>query len=222
MRAAAWWSAVVNELPVETTLYSLSADTPEPGIERRDGERHLTLFRVGTMVLNGQRELCLIKNISAGGMLVRVYSPLSVGDQLSVELKHGQPLSGRVTWVRDQQVGFTFDEMVDVIAFLSPCEDGPKPRMPRIQTDSYVSVRDGSRTFSMRACDISQGGLKVETKVALPVGTEVVVSLPGLAPLPGVVRWADRGFTGLTFNRLLALPSLIQWLKAQRDASYAA
>ena len=212
----------MDDLPVQTTLYSLSTDTPQPGVDRRGGERHLTLFRVGTMLLDGQRELCLIKNISAGGMMIRSYSPLQEGKQLSIELKHGQPLSGRVTWVRDQQVGFTFDQPIDVIGFLSPAEDGLTPRMPRIATDSYVTVREGARTYSMRACDISQGGIKVESRVALLPGTDVVVSLPLLAPQAGVVRWADGAFIGVTFNRLLALPTLVEWLRAQRDSSCAA
>ena len=60
----------MEEQPVETTLYSLSDRTPDP-VERRDGERYLTLFRVGTVMIEDRRELCLIKNISAGGMMIR-------------------------------------------------------------------------------------------------------------------------------------------------------
>lgn len=212
----------MDELRVETTEYSLGTEPPGPGFERRDGERHLTLFRVGTLVIDGQRELCLIKNISAGGMMLRAYRELSAGQAVSIELKHGQPLSGRISWVRDQQVGFTFDEPIDVLGVLSPTSDGPKPRMPRIETETHATVREGARTFRMRTCDISQGGVKVASTVTLPVGAEVVVTLPGLTPQPGTVRWAERGYVGITFNRLLALPTLVEWLRTQRDASYAA
>lgn len=212
----------MDELPVETTLFSLSDEPPQPDFERRDGERHLTLFRVGTMIVNGQRELCLIKNISAGGMMLRAYCALQIGQPLSIELKHGHPLAGKVTWVRDQQLGLAFDEPVDVLAFLAPADDGTRPRMPRIETNVYVSVREGSTTYRMRACDISQGGIKVESRITLLSGTDVVVSLPGLAPQAGVVRWTHEGFTGITFNRLLALPILVDWLRDQRSASRAA
>ena len=68
----------------------------------------------------------------------------------------------------------------------------------------------------MRTCDISQGGLKVETNTILPIRSDVVVTLPGLAPLPGVVRWNEDGFCGITFNRLLPLPQLVNWLQDQR------
>ena len=68
----------MQEQPVDTTLYSLSDVAPAP-VERRDGERHLTLFRVGSIVVEDRRELCLIKNVSAGGMLIRAYSAMIPG-----------------------------------------------------------------------------------------------------------------------------------------------
>ena len=68
----------------------------------------------------------------------------------------------------------------------------------------------------MRASDISQGGIKVESLTILPRGSDVVVTLPGLAPVPGVIRWIDEGFCGVTFNRLIALPQLVNWLQEQR------
>jgi hypothetical protein len=208
-------------MPVETTLYSLSDRAPAPD-DRRDGDRHLTLFRVGTMVVEGRRELCLIKNISAGGAMLRLYSgSIALGQRLTVELKCGQPLSGSIAWVRDPNVGLAFDQPINVIAMLSQNEDGPRPRMPRIETSSFCTLREGASIVRAKACDISQGGIKVETTNVFSRNAEVVVSLPGLPPQPGVVRWTADGHAGITFNRLLPLPLLIEWLKA-RNGSRAA
>nr|WP_314444578.1 PilZ domain-containing protein [uncultured Sphingomonas sp.] len=209
-------------MPVETTLYSLSDRAPAPD-DRREGERHLTLFRVGTMVVDGRRELCLIKNISAGGAMLRLYSEsITLGQKLTVELKCGQPLSGQVAWVRSPNVGLVFNRPIDVIAMLSQSEDGPRPRMPRIETSCFCTLRDGASIVRARACDISQGGIKVETTANFSRNAEVVVSLPGLAPQPGVVRWTADGSAGITFNRLLPLPQLIDWLKARNGSRTAA
>jgi hypothetical protein len=208
-------------MPVETTLYSLSDRAPAPD-DRRDGDRHLTLFRVGTMVVEGRRELCLIKNISAGGAMLRLYSgSIALGQRLTVELKCGQPLSGSIAWVRDPNVGLAFDQPINVIAMLSQNEDGPRPRMPRIETSSFCTLREGASIVRAKASDISQGGIKVETTNVFSRNAEVVVSLPGLPPQPGVVRWTADGHAGITFNRLLPLPLLIEWLKA-RNGSRAA
>ena len=116
----------VEEQPVETTLYSLSDQTPDP-VERRDGERYLTLFRVGSVMIEDRRELCLIKNISAGGMMIRPYCKLEPGASVSVELKRGEQIPGTVNWVRDDLAGVTFDEPIDVVELLATSMEGPRP-----------------------------------------------------------------------------------------------
>ena len=211
----------MEEQPVETTLYSLADAAPSPA-ERRDGERLLTVYRVGSIIVGGQRELCLIKNISAGGMMVRAYCEIACDTRISVELKSGHPIEGVVSWVRDSSVGITFDSPVDVIDLLSASMEGPRPRMPRIEVDCFATVRDGANVLRMRVRDISQGGLKLESATILGRGTEVVVSLPCLEPQPGVIRWSEASFTGIAFNRLLALPILVGWLEEQRSAMRAA
>ena len=202
---------------VETTLYSLSNEPPQPG-ERRGDERHITLFRVGTIVLGEQRELCLIRNISAGGMMLRLFTPVDIGQPIAIELKNGVSVSGSVGWVKDGQVGVAFDQPIDVLDFLSN-EDGPRPRMPRIETDAIIQVRQGASTFRRRACDLSPGGVKVALTAELLLDGEVVISLPGMAPQPGTVRWVAGRFAGLSFNRPLALPELVEWLRSRRDGS---
>ena len=211
----------MEEQPVETTLYSLSDDAPEP-VERRDSERHLTLFRVGSVQIGDRRELCLIKNISAGGMMVRAYCALEPNARVSVELKRGEQNPGMVSWVKEGSAGIEFDEPVDVVELLATSMDGPRPRMPRIEVRCIASVRHGSQVYGMRAHDISQGGLKVESTRDLAIGTEVLVTLPGLASQTGVIRWRDDRCYGITFSRLLALSELVEWLQQQRELLRAA
>jgi PilZ domain len=207
----------VEEQPVETTLYSLSDAAPSPA-NRRDEDRHLTLYRVGSIIIGDRRELCLIKNISAGGMMIRAYCDVAPDARVSVELKTGHPIEGAVSWISDSSVGITFDAPVDVIDLLSASMDGPRPRMPRIEVDCVATVREGSNVLRVRVHDISQGGVKLECAPALPSGGDVIVTLPGLEPQPSAVRWNDGGFAGVTFNRLLALPVLVGWLELQRSA----
>ena len=102
-------------------------------MERRDGERYLTLFRVGSLMVENRRELCLIKNISAGGMMIRPYCKLEAGRPVSVELKRGEQIPGTVNWVRDDSAGVTFDQPIDVVELLATSMEGPRPRMPRVE-----------------------------------------------------------------------------------------
>ncbi len=211
----------VDELPVDTTAYSLSKKPPALS-ERREGERHLTLFRVGAMTVEGRRELCLIKNISEGGMMIRPYCDLAEGTALTIELKSGYSVACTVAWLHEQSVGVTFETPVDVVEILSSAQDGPRPRMPRIGVDCFATVRNGGLVHRMRVHDVSQGGVKLESAVIVESGADLVVSLPGLDPQPAAVRWNEDGFLGVTFNRLLPLTELVEWLRATREQLRAA
>lgn len=214
----------MNSQPVETTIYSLSDAPPAPAADsdRREGQRHMTLYRVGSILVENRRELCLIKNISAGGMMIRLYCSIAEGTPVTVELKSGQPISGRINWTRDQHAGIEFDQPIDVIDILSTSMDGPRPRMPRIETNCHATLRDGANVLRVQACDISQGGLKIRCETIVTPGSDIIVSLPGLEPQPGIACWNDSGYIGITFNRLLPLGELVTWLQDQRETQRSA
>ena len=204
----------LEQLPIETTVFSMSSDPPRE-TNRRADERHLTLFRVGSIVVGGRRELCLVKNISAGGALVRAYSTLEPEQPLQIELKEGQPICGLVTWVRGGDAGITFDSPVDVLDLLKASSDGPRPRMPRVEISCVGFVREGAVLNRAQVHNISQGGLKVESSNPLTPGADVTVSLPGLPPQGGTVRWNDGSVYGISFNTVLPLAGLVEWLHAR-------
>jgi hypothetical protein len=64
--------------------------------------------------------------------------------------------------------------------------------------------------------------VKVECESLLPQGADVVITLLGLPPQPGIACWTDDGFTGITFNRLLPLGELVTWLQEQREGQRSA
>jgi PilZ domain len=212
---------MLEEQPVETTLYSLA--TVPPGMpERRNDERHMTLLRVGSLIIGDRRELCLIRNISAGGMLVRVYSAVTPGTRVAIELKQGEAVEGTILWSKDELVGVSFDAPIDILSLISAPADARRPRMPRLEVHCTAWVRDGAVVHKTRTLNISQGGLRVETANGLPTGAQVTVTLRGLSPEQGLVRWNDGESCGITFNRVLALPQLVAWLGEQQERRQAA
>lgn len=192
----------------------MSADPPVERNRRAD-ERHLALFRVGSIIIDEKRELCLVKNISAGGALIRAYSTLAEGQSLQIELKEGHPVAGAVSWVEGSDAGIRFDERVDVLDLLKASSDGPRPRMPRIEVSAIVFVREGAISHRAKVQNISQGGLSVECPNALTVGADVTVSLAGLPPQSATVRWKDDDRYGIAFNAVVPLAGLVEWLNAR-------
>lgn len=206
----------MQDQPVETTIYSLAPTAPTQP-DRRGSDRYLSLLRVGAIEVADRRELCLIRNISAGGMMIRAYSRIEVGSPLTVELKQGDPVSGVVKWTEDGLTGVTFDAPIDVILLLAPPGDGPRPRLPRIEVDCTAWVRQDGDVIRTRVLNISQGGVCVQARSPLTVSADVVVTLPGLTPIAGVVKWSEGGAYGLGFNRAFVLSELVGWLQEQQQ-----
>lgn len=201
---------------VETTLYSLSTDAPTQP-DRRQGERYVSLLRVGALIVEGRRELCLIRNVSAGGMMIRPYSPIASGSRVSVELKHGESVSGTAQWSDKGLTGVTFDEPIDVLALLTPNETESRPRMPRIELNCSARLHHEGRSAVARVANISQGGICVATRALLPIDADVVVTLPGMRPAAGVVKWAEDDQYGIGFNRAFLVNELMVFLREQQE-----
>lgn len=205
----------MDQQSIEATLYSISA-APPARPERRTGERFLSLLRVGALLMHGRRELCLIRNVSAGGMMIRPYSVIDAGTELSVELKHGEAVAGVAQWSDNGLVGVTFEKPIDVVALLSPRGEGPAPRMPRIEISCTALVRQDADVHQTRAINISQGGMCISTNAELAIGADVIVSLPDLPPRAGVVKWREEDSYGFGFNRIFAVDELMGFLQGQQ------
>jgi len=201
---------------VDTTHYSLSTSAPQCP-ERRTGERHLSLLRVGALVIGGRRELCLIRNISAGGMMIRPYSAIGEGTHVSIELKHGESVSGVARWSRDMLVGIAFDGTIDVLALLTPSGTGPTPRMPRIDLNCSALLRQDGDVVRVSVVNISQGGICISTTAELKQDGNVIVSVPGLHSAAGVVKWNEDEQYGIRFNRVFPVHELMAFLKEQQQ-----
>jgi hypothetical protein len=205
---------MLSEESHQETTFSFSSRAPQPRERRRD-PRHLTILRVGALIGPAGRELCLIRNISAGGLMAHVYCQHENGEKVAVELKGNQLIHGSVVWVEESNIGVAFDELIDVPGMLSSqalADSGWRPRLPRIEVDRLATVRCGARLYGVNTRDISQGGVKVETDEPLDQGAQVVITLDKFRPVPGVVRWCGAGFAGIAFHQHLPFGELMGWL----------
>jgi hypothetical protein len=203
----------------EETVFSFSSVAPLPP-ERRRESRHLTILRVGALVSSQGRELCLIRNISAGGVMAHVYSRRTRGEEVALELKSGHPVAGRVVWTEGSNVGIEFDSAIDVEEMLSnqaTIDNGWRPRMPRVEVDRLATLRCGARLYGVNTRDISQGGVKVETDQPLEPGRDVVLTMERFRPVPGVVRWCSDGLAGIAFNEPIPFHELMGWLRPEAE-----
>lgn len=200
----------------EEATFTVSEDALSTD-SRSHEKKRLTTLRVGTITVGGRRELCLIRNVSGGGLRAHVYSPVSEGEAVSVELKTNQQTSGTITWVQDGSIGVQFDEPIDVEGLLASQNEGDhgwSSRMPRAEVDRLGELRVGARIYPINTRDISQGGVRVEIDHPLRVGDQVVLTLQKWRPIEGVVRWYQEDQGGVAFNQVVPFKELMEWLKS--------
>lgn len=187
--------------------------------DRRAGESRLvTILRVGKLIKGAAQELCLIRNISDGGLKAHVYSPHIVGDHITVEFGSDSRVSGTVRWVRDDNIGMEFDECVEIAELLKPEPGaGRKPRAPRLDICGTARLEIGADVWRVEVRDLSQGGAKIAIDDPLHVGEDCVVTVDGLRPVKAVVRWHEFGKAGLEFLPRIPFDELIQWLGLQAE-----
>jgi hypothetical protein len=194
----------------------------DPAVERRQGVRYMTVMRVATLQTEQGEELCLVRNISEGGLKARIWSNLDVGAPLVARFKSDYDLPGTVVWRRDDHIGVQFRAPADVPLILSGDETpapGFRPRPPRIILEAPARLRVGARDHRVTLRDISQGGVKVRLDApdqwdeAEP---PIVLLLAGLPATEGGQRWRDGEIVGIAFNTPIPLDALARWLIARR------
>ena len=195
--------------------------------EHRLSERKVVTVR-WVAKLSGEKgqELCLIRNISSGGIMANIYSEHEVGEHIALEIRSGQLLEGEIVWLRDGCIGVRFHAELDVDEMLkaasSSDRSGLRTRAPRIEVYGQAHIKIGLRTYSVDLCDLSQGGVKVTLPEPIDPDKEVVVSIGGLEDRKSLIRWQRNGRAGLSFVRPISFDLLVEWLSAQLSADGAA
>ena len=187
---------------------------------RRADQRHLSVFRVGKLITPAGQELCLVRNISSGGLMAHIYSPHEAGEHVAIELKAGSTVSGNIVWSRDKKIGVQFDDKVEVAEVLAPQPNEDEAnhiaRAPRLDVKRRGRLRVGAHYQLIEIQDISQGGTKFAPAGDTKTGDEVVLLLDGLPPLSGIIRWRHGEAAGITFKMSIPFEQLAQWIAQQR------
>ena len=160
--------------------------------------------------------------MSAGGAILHVDHEVEPGERLELELMTGEPLDGTVAWRRGAEVGLRFDRQIDVFALIAQdlvSQPGERRRMPRVELTCPALLETGSGTEYVTTRDVSQGGVKIDVPFALEPEARVTLSLDGLRPVAGVVRWSHDHVAGIAFLPELRWQELMLWLKERRAAT---
>jgi hypothetical protein len=198
-------------------------DRPEaqcPRQDRRKEGRHVALLRVGVLHARGHKDLCVVKNISANGLSARAYRQVAVGDEVHIEFKSGEILTGKIAWTQNWNIGMAFPDPIDFEAVLASrwVTEGQRRRnLPRVPVICDGRLKHGARSMDVTLLDISQGGARLRIGGFPADLGEAVLTLPDLAQIGGVLRWIANQQAGMSFNECLSFDQLASWIHAKRD-----
>ena len=201
----------------ELTAISFNPVVPNPP-ERRTEPRQTTLLRVGKLVVAGEERLCMIRNISSAGAMLKLYQPLPAGAVVEVEITPDCPVTATVLWADEDLAGIGFEVPIDVVAALRGFKpEGPYRRVartPRLQIRRPARICTDTLEAAVMLCDMSLNGAKIETGAALEDDSEIALFVDGLPPLAGRVRWCHDNRAGLEFDIPMQMDTLATWVGA--------
>jgi len=194
----------------------LGAD-PSGAEDRRQGDRITTVYRPVVIHVGDFAGFCLVRNISAGGLLGMVYADFSTDQPVRVEFSEHVHVEGVIAWAGDGRIGVAFEEEIDVLKVLQDLGrkmiDDRINRAPRLSIACQVGIESGGESTKAAMHNISQRGLKI-TNIGLTPTDEVYVALDGMETRKAVVRWTNDGMAGLNFVRPLEFDKLAGWVIA--------
>ncbi len=182
---------------------------PDPGSENRAAQRFALMLRTAKLIAKDGELLCIIRDISATGLKLKLFHCLPPERQLQLELANGSHYSITVVWERNSEAGMRFLKKVEVAAFMT--EASPFPRRPlRLRTS--LPARITAQGFKGMAViqDISQHGARIQSSARLAVHQPLQLEVPGMPTLAGWVRWRRHPEYGLSFERGFKLDELAE------------
>lgn len=188
--------------------------------ERRENDRHLTTLRVAKLVTESSEGLCIVRNASAGGMMIDAMLVIEPGQIVTIDLNNDHQVEGKVVWYRDGLAGVQFDEALDIDSVLAKpgvLKNGMSPRLPRLEIEGSVELKYSNRSITANICDISQRGVKLSLADELLVNFQITVIMPGFRPLTGSVRWARDNYAGIAFHEIVSISELMAWVAGHRQ-----
>lgn len=180
---------------------------PEEDGTQRGAERFTLLIRNAKIAFPSGEFLCVIRDVSATGLRIKIFHDLPDEAPEYLELATGERHRVSVVWIRGGLMGLRFTESQDVMRLIR--EDGPYPkRSLRILLQLPAKLLMGGETASATLLNISQYGANVECRQRMAIEQKLVLSARILQEITAKVRWRKGNQYGLSFQQTFGIAEL--------------
>lgn len=186
--------------------------TVEVELEERATPRFTLLIRTAKLVCDSAEYLCVIRDVSAEGVSVRLFHPLPIeteGVELVLEMQTGDCHPVTLIWQKPGEAGFQFVTPVDVEQVIRRSSRFPKREL-RFCAELPVKLVVAVGNYHAVLHNISQQGAMIETGDRLAIAQTIRIESKGLPDIEAKVRWRKGERYGLIFDTTFRLHDLAE------------
>jgi hypothetical protein len=194
------------------------ARNDEPGAEQRQEPRFALLLRTAKLVSPQGEFLCIIRDVSEGGVRLRLFHllPEGFGNGL-LELGNGAQFGVERVWESKGEAGFRFTQVIDLESFMGEASPYPK-RAIRLRMDVAAQIAFAGQQIPVRIHDLSRQGACIESEELLARGQVLRITGPHLPEIEATICWRRAPNYGLVFDRIMTMSDLAERAAAMQGA----
>ena len=167
--------------------------------ESRAAARYTPLIRTAKITGVSGEFLCVVSDISASGVSVRLFHPLPRDAALKLEMSNGDSLPLERVWEKDGRAGFRFVGDVDLGRILEGRGHWPK-RPIRVNLNMPAKLSGLTGRFEATIKNVSLQGAQIECADRLAIDQRLRLSNAVLPEVVTKVRWRKGNLYGLVFD----------------------
>lgn len=175
------------------------ANPPDPA-NQRGAERFSLLIRTAKLVYPNGEFLCVVRDVSATGVRLRLFHPLPAQTTAELELANGDRHRLEWVWEESGHAGFRFAAEINVPSFVNEASNWAR-RPIRLRLHLPVALTTGGAAQVAWLYNLSQHGARVECGQPLAERQKVRLEAEGLPPLIANVAWRASRCHGLVFQQ---------------------
>jgi len=191
-------------------------DTPKAmtgqkrGQERRAEKRiGVALMRAAKLVCQSGEYICLLRDLSAGGVRLGLFHAMPPETHVFLELPSGEVHAMIRMWQRGATAGFRFAKPVDTGAFLAELGTADSRQLSlRLRAPGLAVVHNQVQPVTLTR--LSQGGARMETDGFLAISQSFILSVEGLGECGAWVKMRRGRHYEVVFDTLHRLDQLAQ------------
>lgn len=175
--------------------------------ELRRAPRFRLLIRAAKLITSHGEFVCVLRDVSATGVSVKLFHALPESKRVELELQCGDRFEMDCRWIRGREAGFEFTGPVDIDRLVMEIGEFPK-RSIRLGIQFPLTVITLAGRCDAFAENLSQQGARIECDTLLAIDQSIRLEGGGLRENRAKVRWRSGRQYGVVFDDTLSLHDL--------------